>query len=133
MKDSYAVAAASAAALVASAAKVLDLGDGYVEGDVVIDVSAMDVATTDEIYTIVWQLSPDATFGTAANVVEACQINLGAAPPKITDSNVANVIGRYILPVRNEFAGTIYRYARLWTVGSIAGSSITYTAFLGKR
>jgi hypothetical protein len=42
--------------------------------------------------------------------------------------------GRYVIPVRNEEGGTIYRYVRLSTLiaGNIA-TGINFSAFLAKR
>lgn len=133
LKDAGLVAA-SAAAQVDSAAKVLDLGGGLVEGNIVIDVSALEIASNDEDYDIVAQLSPDAAFGTAANIQDWVTLNLGASETKSTDSDKDDTTGRYILPFRNEVNGTIYRYLRLYTVvvGTIA-TGINYKAYLAKN
>ncbi len=122
----------ASAAVVASAAGslILDLGDGLVQGNVVIDVSAMDIVGNDEIYDIVVQLSPDAAFGTAGNIEERCALSLGAKETKRTDSDKDDVVGRYILPFDNEINGTTYRYARIYTVEAGATTSITYAARL---
>ena len=130
MKDAGLVAA-SAAATVAAAAKVLDLGAGRVEGTVVIDVSAVEVATGDEGYQIEWQLSPDATFGTAANI--RCSSTLKLGDSTVNGSGADSTVGHFELPVVNEFQEVVYRYARLYTrvVGTIA-TGINYTAFLSK-
>lgn len=123
---------ASAAATVSSSARVLDMGAGEVEGDVLIDVSALEIASNDEAYTIVVQGSPDSAF-TAATSVELCHLHLGAAETKLTDTNQDDVTGRYVLKVQNTYAGTTYRYLRLYTVvaGTIA-TGINYTAWLCK-
>lgn len=133
LKDAGLVAA-SAAATVSSAAKVLDLGAGFVEGNIVIEVSALEIASNDEIYTIIAQLSPDAAFGTAGNIVEKCQLNLSAKEVKISDSDKDDEVGRFVLPFDNEVNGTVYRYMRLYTVvaGTIA-TGINYAAYLAKR
>jgi hypothetical protein len=75
LKDAGLVAA-SAAATVSSAAKIIDLGSGNVEADVIIDVSACEVASEDESYRIAVQLSDSATF--ANDVYEVENIQLGA-------------------------------------------------------
>lgn len=133
LKDAGLVAA-SAAAQVAGAARVLDLGAGLVEGNIVVDVSAIEIASADESYDIVVQLSPDSDFGTAGNIVERLARHVGAKASKRTDSDKDDATGRYVIPVDNENAGTIYRYMRLYTVvaGTIA-SGINYTAWLCKR
>lgn len=128
LKDAGLVAS-SAAATVSSAAAVLDLGGGLVEGTVVIDATAIEVGTGNEEYEIEWQLSPDATFGTAGNIVCACVLKLGDST--VNGSGADSAAGRYLLRVHNEFAGTLYRYARLYTriAGTIA-TGINYSAFL---
>lgn len=126
-----------AAGLIAASAAgsvIADLGDGLVEGNVLIDVTALEIASNDETYDIVLQLSPDAAFGTAGNIVEKCALNLSAKETKRSDCDQDDAIGRYILPFSNLFNGTIYRYARIYTVvaGTIA-SGINYYARLAKR
>ena len=103
------------------------------DSDLVIDISALEVAS-DESYDIVLQGSPDAAFGTAGNIQDLMSIHLGHSASKRTDSDKTDVIGRIIVPVTNEFNGTIYRYLRLYVVvsGTVA-TGINFTARLGKR
>lgn len=131
MKDAGLVAS-SAAATVDSAAKILDLGAGLVEGTVVVDVTAIEVADGNEKYEIEWQLSSDSDFGTAANIRCASVLKLGDS--SVNGSGADSAAARYLLPVCNEFAGTLYRYARLYTriAGTIA-TGINYSAFLSSE
>lgn len=118
--------AASAAAQVDSAAKVVDLGTGHFKGTMLIDVSAIEIASNDEVYNICVQLSSSSTF---ASVIEtAAKLELGANEVLLGDQD--SVVGRYKLPFDNEYNGTYYRYARVYTVvaGTIA-TGINYTAF----
>jgi hypothetical protein len=134
LDDNDLVLKASAAVTASAAGSVIaDLGDGLVEGNMVIDVTAIDIVGNDEIYDIILQLSPDAAFGTAGNIVERCSLNLSAKETKRSDCDKDDVIGRYILPFSNEHGGTIYRYARIYTVEAGATSSITYSARLAKK
>lgn len=132
LKDSGNVYA-SAAATVDGAAKIIDLGAGYVEGDVVIDVTAIEIASNDELYQIGVQVSSSATFASA--IEEVATLELGAL--EVTHGDIDSAIGRYILPFRNEMQGTVYRYMRLYTTvsGSIANSAggITYSAYAAKK
>lgn len=114
----------------AAAGTIVDLGSATakVRGDIVIEVTAIDIATNDETYDIVLQGSPDAAYGTAGNIHEICAIHLGAKETKRTDSDKDDVIGRYILPFTNTPYGTPFRYLQLYTVVGAAGSSITYSA-----
>lgn len=122
--------AASAAAQVASAAKVVDVGTGLFQGCMILDVSALEIASNDEIYDIVIQGSPDAAF-TAAGIVELAALNLSAAEVKRTDCNKDDSEGRYKLYFDNENDGTLYRYVRVYTVvaGTVA-TGINYTAYV---
>jgi hypothetical protein len=121
--------AASAAAQVDSAAKYVDVGTGHFKGCMIIDVSALEIASNDEIYDIVIQGSPDTDF-TAATLVELCQLSLSAAEVKRTDCNKDDTTGRYKLYFDNENDLTYYRYLRVYTVvaGTIA-TGINYTAW----
>lgn len=129
MKDAGLVAS-SAAATVDSSACVIDLGAGYFQGKVVIDISAIETGSSDEIYTICFQVSATTAFSSFEDV---CSIQVGHATP--LRGNVTSAIGRYNLLVHNEMQGTVYRYGRIYTVvaGTIAtGGGINYTAFLSK-
>jgi hypothetical protein len=126
LKDDGLVAA-SAAAEVASVAKILDLGDGRVDAVVVLDISAIEVASGDESYHIEAQFSNDSAFG-STNIVGSV---LKTGDSSVNFGSVDTVVGRYELPVTNEFAGTRYRYMRLYTriAGAIA-TGINYTGWL---
>jgi hypothetical protein len=132
LKDAGLVAA-SARAQVASADKILDLGAGFVEAEVVIDVSAIEIGTGDESYDIVVQLGEEADFATKGKVVERVALHLGAKGTKRTDSDKDDVVGRYVIPFDNEHQGNVYRYVSLYTViaGTIA-TGINYTAYAVK-
>jgi hypothetical protein len=109
---------------------ILDLGAGLFDGFVVIDMSACEVASGDEIYTVSLEGSNVAAMDSGAvalgkkvfgNLVVPMDAALSAA-------------GRYVIPVRNEEGGTLFRYVRLHTLvaGTIA-TGINYVAFLAKR
>lgn len=121
-----------AAGLVAASAAgsvILDLGDGLMDRDMVIDISALEVATGDEIYTV--SVEGSNVAGMASGSVELAKMTFGNNPaPADADTDV----GRHILPFRNELNGTLYRYVRVYTtvVGTIA-TGINYTAFLAKK
>jgi|GEM_PF-483260 hypothetical protein len=123
--------AASAAATVDSEAKVVDLGTGLFKGCMILDVSALEIASDNEIYDIVIQGSPDEAF-TAATMAELAALNLSAKEVKRTDCDKDDVAGRFKLYFDNENNGTFYRYARIYTVvaGSIAGGGgINFAAY----
>lgn len=121
-----------AAGLVAASAAgsvILDLGDGLMDADAVIDITALEVATGDEIYTV--SIEGSNVAGMASGSVELAKMSFGNnAAPADADTDV----GRHVLPFRNELNGTLYRYVRVYTtvVGTIA-TGINYTAFLAKK
>lgn len=120
-----------AAGLVASTtteSTILDLGDGFVCGALVIDVSAVEVASTDEIYLICLEGSTVAAMTSGS--VTLAQIEMGnATAPADADTGT----GRFVVPFRNEQNGTIYRYVRIYTevAGTIA-TGINFAAFIAK-
>jgi hypothetical protein len=123
--------AASAAATVDSAAKVIDVGTGLFKACMILDVSALDIDGNNEIYDIIVQGSTVAAFATAGSIVELAAINLSAKEVKRSDSDKDDSTGRYKIYFDNENNGTYYRYLRVYTVVAGAGVStgINYTAY----
>lgn len=124
------------AGLVASSAagtRVLDLGPGIGirAGVVVIDVSAIEIASNDEAYTIHVQGSPDAALGTAGNIVELASLTLSCKEAKLSDSDRDDATGRRFLPYINTAEdGVPLRYLRLYiTVAGTIATGINFTAF----
>jgi hypothetical protein len=120
-----------AAGLVASTtteSTILDLGSGLVDGYLVLDVSAIEVASNDEIYLVCLEGSNVAAMSSGS--VTLAQIELGnATAPADADTGT----GRFVVPFRNEQNGTIYRYVRIYTevAGTIA-TGINFVAFIAK-
>lgn len=127
LKDAGLVAA-SAAATVAAAAKVLDLGPGRIDGRIILDFSAIEVDTGNEKYDILAQVSNSLTFA-ATNFV-AGQVTVGHSSVNNESASTA-APRRQELMFTNEINGVLYRYLRLFTVvaGTIA-TGINYTGFL---
>ena len=132
MKDAGAVTT-SAAATVASAARIVDVGSGLVDGLLVADVSAIVIDEADQAYTIQVQGSDVADFTTGSPKVEVlAEMKLGEATA--LTGNQDSAPGRFTIPFRNEKAGAIFPYLRVYTV--VAGSespSINYTAHIQSR
>lgn len=129
LKDAGLVAS-SAAATVAASGKVIDVGSGRVSGTIVLDVTAVEVASGDEVYTIVAEFSDSATF--ASGIVAGATLQLGDQAAILGAADTDNGVGRYELPFHNVVGGTQYRYMRLYTVvaGTIA-TGVNYSAFIG--
>jgi hypothetical protein len=131
MKDAGLIAS-SAAAQVGGSAKVLDLGAGRVDARVVLQITAVEVASNDEVYDIEVQLSNSATF--ASGIVISGIARLGALEASFESADT--VAGRREIHFANEVDGTLYRYARLFTrVAGQVATGINYSAFavLGTR
>ena len=117
------------AGLVASSADgtILDIGAGLVDGYLVIDMTACEIASGDEIYTISLEGSNVAAM-TSGSVCLAKKVFGNLVVPMDAALSAA---GRYVIPFRNEEAGTLYRYVRLSTLvaGNIA-TGINFLAFI---
>jgi hypothetical protein len=121
-----------AAGLVAASAAgsvILDLGDGLMVANLIVDVTALEVAGGDEIYTISLEGSNVAAMTSGSVILAEKTLGNVAAP---ADADTAT--GRHVIPFRNELNGTLYRYVRVFTtvVGAIA-TGINYSAFLAKK
>lgn len=120
-----------AAGLLAASAdgSILDLGSGLVEGYLVVDLSACEIATGDEIYTVSLEGSNVAAM-TSGSVCLAKKVFGNLVVPMDAALSAA---GRYVIPFRNEENGTLYRYVRLSTLvaGTIA-TGINFSAFIAK-
>ena len=134
LDDNLKMQTAGLVAASAAGTSIRDVGAGFVAGDLLIDVTALEIASNDEKYDIILQGSPDAAFGTAGNIQELMAISLSAKELKASDSDKDDATGRYVVPFRNEFGGTTYRYLRLYIVvaGTIA-SGINFAAWLVKH
>mgnify|MGYP001617837773 CR=1 FL=1 len=129
MKDDGLIAA-SAAATVASVATILDVGNGFTKGTVVVEVTAIEVATGDEIYSIEVQGSNSSSF--ASGIVILSQLRVGDST--VSFESADSTVGTYRIPVENEKLGTHYRYMRIYTrVAGTVATGINYNAFLTKH
>jgi len=121
-----------AAGLVAASAdgSIIDLGEGMVDGFIVVDMSACEVASTDEIYTVSLEGSTVAAM-TSASVCLAKKVFGNVVVPM---DDAASAAGRYVIPFRNEEAGEIQRYVRISTlVAGTVATGINFSAFIAKR
>ena len=97
---------------------IVDLkGLGFGKGSLVIDAVALDLADADETYVFKLELSETLAFTVA---VEALTRDILA-------------VGRDIVPINNQIAGTMYRYARLSAVLAGTTPSITLTSFISEE
>lgn len=126
--DSLNLKDAGLVATSAAESTIVDLGAGFVEGAVVVDVTALEVASTDEVYTICLEGSNVAAMSSGSVTLMMFEMGNAAAP---ADADTAT--GRFYLPFTNEQNGTVYRYVRIYTrvAGSVA-TGINYSAFIVK-
>lgn len=127
LEDGTAEKTSSGYGEVDSSAQVIDLGDGLIRGNVIIDVSALAMADNDELYKIVLLGGSDESFTTE---VSLCALELGVRE-EIEDS-LDSKLGRYTMAFQNEKAGVIYPYVRIRHVISGSTPSINYVARLEK-
>lgn len=131
MKDAGLVAA-SAAAQVGGSDKIIDLGGAHrIDARVIVDTSAVEVATGNEKYNIKVQGSSSSSF--ASGVVNLGEITLGDSSVSLESSDTEAATRREI-HFCNEVNGTAYRYLRVYTevAGTIA-TGINYTANLVQK
>jgi hypothetical protein len=122
---------ASASVVASADSAILDLGDGLVDGLLVIDVTSVEIASGNEIYTISLEGSNVAAM-TSGSVCLAKKVFGNLVVPMDAALSAA---GRYVLPFRNEEGGLIYRYVRISTLvaGTINTTGIVFGAFIAKR
>lgn len=129
MKDAGAIAA-DAAAQVGGSNKILDLGSTVrLRGEVVIQVTAIDVSSGDERYILNLQGSTSSSFASA--VVNLASFQFGDS--SVTLESVDSVVGRYEMPFVTEQNGVQYRYLRMYTDVNGTTPSIDYTARIVKE
>ena len=105
--------------------------DSEFKGDLVIDVSAIEVATGDEVYTIVLNGSDNSDF-TTGDQEELALIRIGDS--SVFTGDVDSDAGRYVVPFSNKRNTRMYRYCRLEiTIAGTIATGITWAAFIGKR
>ncbi len=128
LKDAGAITA-SAAAQVGGSDQILDLGQALFPGIVIVDVSAIEVAT-DELYHIITQFSSDSGF--ASDIENGPMLELGHTSVR-KGSAINSTVGRYELPFANEQDEVVRRYMRLYThVAGTISTGINYKAFAAR-
>jgi hypothetical protein len=108
---------------------ILDLGEGLFDGFLVLDVSAIEVDSANEIYTV----SVEGSSVSAMSSLSVCLAKKVLGNVVVPMDNPTG-IGRFVVPFRNEENGVLKRYIRLSTL--VAGTIVTginFSAFLAKR
>lgn len=130
LKDAGLIAA-SAAAQVGGANAILDMGTARIDAVAIIDVSAVEIDTTDEDYIIIIQGSSSSSF--ASNIQNLAMIDVGATTTGRPGGAINSLVGRYELLFTNEQADVTYRYIRAYTkVSGTIATGVNYTAFISE-
>lgn len=131
LKDAGAVTVTNTAGTVASVARVLDVGDAFLDASLHVYISAIDIASNDEVYTVILQGSDSSTF--ASGVVNLVTLSFGKATPAgiAADTTVGLAAS---VPVTNSLDGkTNFRYMRILTRVAGTTPSINYKAWLTRN
>lgn len=142
LKDDGLVAA-DAAAQVGGSDQILDLAadDGVdgsptgslgvrIDGAVIIDVSEIEIATGDEKYSIIAQVSNSPTFASGVKNVAILELADAAVASGGGDDGE---VGHYELPITNEYNGEAFRFLRLFTdVSGTVATGINFVAHFAK-
>jgi hypothetical protein len=120
----------SQAGTVDGQAKVGNLGAAPVEGKLVIDVSALEIASGNELYRI--KLQGSAAHDFSAYVEDLAAVELGAK--EVLGGDQDSQAGRYVVPFSNAKGLYAWPYVRLYTEvsGSIA-NGINFSAYLTRE
>lgn len=126
--DALSLKDAGLVATTTTEATIVDLGSGLVDGYLVLDVTAVEVASTDEIYLICLEGSNVATMASGSVCLASIEMGNATAP---ADADTGT--GRFVVPFRNEQNGTTYRYVRIYTeVAGTVATGINFLAFIAK-
>ena len=126
---------ASQAGTLLDVAQVIDLGDGVVEGYMIVDIDEILCSAADVLYEIFLQGSNVAAFATAGLVRNLAALELGAGELMTNATTTTGDQGaagdRYVVPFRNVINGTVYRYVRVYQeLVNGTGETITDTIWL---
>ncbi len=110
--------------------RILDLGGAAVfEADLIVDATAVEIASGDELYAIAVQGSSKSDFG--SDYEDLAILQLGAK--EVLGGDKDSTPGRYVLPFRNERNGAVYRYLRLYaTVSGTVAMGLSFSARFGR-
>lgn len=119
--------AADGAATVGGQARIVFLGNGRVDGRVIVDLSTMEVASGDEVYRLRLQFSNSSSF--ASGIVNGPEMVIGDTTG--TGSSADSGVGRYEFGFTNDVRGTIYSYVRLYAdVSGTIATGADFKAFI---
>lgn len=112
-----------------AADRILTIGKGRADFAWVVDITAIEIASNDELYTFLLQGSNSSTF--ASGIVNLAMMQFGATEVLLGGAG-DSVVGRYINGVSNDMLAD-YKYVRLNVIiaGAVA-TGITFSSWLTK-
>lgn len=113
----------------------LDLGDGYFEGALVIDITSLETASSDEAYNFILEGCNTSGFG-SGNIEQLCSKRIEHASSSGTPGrqNITHTAGRYIIPFHNMMDDVMYRYLNLNVIiGGTVATGVTFSAWVAPR
>jgi hypothetical protein len=120
-----ALKAAGLVAATANGATILDLGDGLVDGHLVVDLISVGGQSC--------TVSLEASNVAAMDSGSVCLARKTFGDLVVPMDAALSAAGRYVISFRNEEAGKLYRYVRIHTtISNITVEGINYSAFIAK-
>lgn len=96
-------------------------------GNIVHDVTAIEVDSSNEVCGLEWQLSNTAGFGSGVFIQSVYRVGDTA----VTFESADTTLGRKMRPVTNEMNGVTYRYGRLYSrIAGTIGTGFNVTSYL---
>jgi hypothetical protein len=109
----------------------LDIGDGYYEGVLVVDVSAIDTASNDEAYTFILEGGTVSGFGSGSiDALATKRLEDPASAGTPGRQNIEHGVGRYYLPFNNLVDEIQFRYLTLNVIIAGTTPSVTFSAWV---
>lgn len=129
----------------AATPKTIDLGEGYTEGKLWVNVTAKGAtgfSTTASGTMYAWVIRGSNRSSFDSGCVPLGQLRIGA-PTTVQDSirfsglfgasSGSPTTGLYQIPFNNDYGGTVYRYLRVrFMIGGSAGTTPTWEAWISK-
>lgn len=96
-------------------------------GNIVHDVAAIEVDSSNEVCSLEWQLSDTSGFGSGVFIQSVHRIGDTA----VTFESADTTLGRKIIPVTNEINGVTKRYGRLYMrIAGTIGTGFSVASYL---
>lgn len=125
-------------------AQYRDLGEGYITGMYIVDVTVLPKNLDNAKFVFTLQIAKDTSFSTWVNAAIIFLGNQASTPASASNIDFGHAIasagedqtgiGRYTVPFHNDFGGYIHRYVRHYiTLGATPGTGVTHRAFIGKQ